>query len=180
MAIFHHFFTFLVTFLVVTTTFMDKTCTERTQTLVTCMVGGTDPFCPSPGTYMAQGGGSKYGYIGGKNRAAMAAALWGKDPTWKPFYAPYHISLHGLTCIWAIFDLSMHIYGAGGVQNMAIWGVKNGYYGRLVTECVNSSGKCLVCHITFLYMTKHHLGPFMPSRGTFMAQGGPKYAYFGG
>ena len=126
------------------------------------------------------GGGPKYGYFGGKNRAAMAAALWGKDPTWKPFYAPYHISLHGLTCIWAIFDLSMHIYGAGGVQNMAIWGVKTGYYGRLVTECVNSSGKCLVCHITSLYMTKHHLGPFMPSRGTFMAQGGSKIRLFWG
>ena len=74
----------------------------------------------------------------------------------------------------------MHIYGAGGVQNMAIWGVKAGYHGRLVTVWVNSSGKCLVCHITSLYMTKHQLGPFMSSRGTFMEQGGPKYGYFGG
>ena len=56
MAIFPHFWTFLVTFGVVTTTFMHITCTERTQTLVTCMVDGTHPFCPSPGTYMAQGG----------------------------------------------------------------------------------------------------------------------------
>ena len=125
-------------------------------------------------------GGPKYGYFGGEYRAVMAGLLWGEDPTWKPFYAPYHISLHGWTCIWAIFDLSMHIYGAGGVQNMAIWGVKAGYHGRLVTVWVNSSGKCLVCHITSLYMTKHQLGPFMSSRGTFMAQGGSKIRLFWG
>ena len=106
MAIFHHFLTFLATFLVVTTTFMDKTCTERTQTLVTCMVGGTDPFCPSPGAYYGTGGGPKYGYFGGENRAVMAGLLWGEDPTWKPIYAPYHILLHGLIYIRVIFDLS--------------------------------------------------------------------------
>ena len=171
MAIFHHFLTFLATFLVVTTTFMDKTCAERTQTLVTCMVGGTDPFCPSPGSYVAQGGVQKMAILGVKTGVLWRAC---KDPTWKLFYAPYHVSLHSWTCIWAIFDLSMHIYGAGGVQNMAIWGVKAGYHGRLVTVWVNSSGKCLVCHITSLYMAKHQLGPFMSSRGTFMAQGGSK------
>ena len=71
MAIFHHFLTFLATFLVITTTFMDKTCTERTQTLVTCMVGGTDPFCPSPGAY--------YGARGVQNMAILGVntrLLW--------------------------------------------------------------------------------------------------------
>ena len=71
MAIFHHFLTFLATFLVVTTTFMDKTCTERTQTLVTCMVGGTDPFCPSAGAY--------YGARGVQNMANLGVntgLLW--------------------------------------------------------------------------------------------------------
>ena len=38
------------------------------------MVDGTDPFCPCPGTFMAQGG-TKYGYFWGKNRAAMAMAM---------------------------------------------------------------------------------------------------------
>ena len=51
-------------------------------------------------------------------------------------YAPYHISLHGLTCARVIFDLSWYLYSAGGLQNMAIWGVKTGYYCRLVTEWV--------------------------------------------
>ena len=42
--------------------------------------------------------------------ASMVGFWWGEDPTWKPFYVPYHISLYGLTCILAILDLSMHIY----------------------------------------------------------------------
>ena len=70
LAMFHHLLTFLA-FLVITTTFMDKTCTERTQTLVTCMVGGTDPFCPSPGAY--------YGARGVQNMAILGVntgLLW--------------------------------------------------------------------------------------------------------
>ena len=85
---------------------------------------------------------------GGKNRAVVAGLLWGEDPAWKPIYAPYHISLHGLTCARVIFYLSWYLYGAGGLQNMAIWGVKTGYYCRLVMEWVKirlihfiSSGK---------------------------------------
>ena len=94
MAIFPHFLTYFITLFVVATTYMQLTSTERTQTLVTCVVGGTDLFCPSPGTFMALGG-PKYGYLGGKNRAVLAGLLWGEDPAWKPIYAPYHISLHG-------------------------------------------------------------------------------------
>ena len=48
------------------------------------------------------------------------------------FGVPYHILIHDKTCIAVIFYLSILIYGAGGVQNMAIWGVETGYYGRLV------------------------------------------------
>ena len=46
------------------------------------------------------------------------------DPTRKPFYAPYHISLHGPICIWAIFDPLWprvgSIYGHFGGKNRAI------------------------------------------------------------
>ena len=63
---------------------------------------------------------------------------------------------------------------------MAIWGVKAGYHGRLVTVWVNSSGKCLVCHITSLYMTKHVLQSFFTSPYSFMALGGSKIWPFGG
>ena len=31
-------------------------------------------------------GGPKYGYFGGKNRAAMAGLLWVEDPAWKPLH----------------------------------------------------------------------------------------------
>ena len=94
MAIFPHFWTFLVTFLVVTTTFMHITSTERTQTLVTCMVGGTDPFCPSPGAY----------------------------------------------------------YGTGGVQNMAILGVKTGLLWRACYGVRTQPGNLFMRHITSYYM----------------------------
>ena len=54
----------------------------------------------------------------------MAGLLWGEDPTRKPFYAPYHISLHGPICIWAIFDPLWprvgSIYGHFGGKNRAI------------------------------------------------------------
>ena len=56
----------------------------------------------------------------------MTGLLWGGDPAWKPIYAPYHISLHGVTCKRVIFDLDRYLYGAGGVQNMAIFVVKTG------------------------------------------------------
>ena len=75
MAIFPYFFTSLATFLVVRTTFMHLSSTERTQTLLTHV-------------------GSRY---------------------------------------WAIFALSGHLYGAGGVQSRAIFESKSDYYGRLVT-----------------------------------------------
>ena len=67
MAIFPHFFTSLVTFLVVRTTFMHLSSAERTQTLLTHVGGG-------------------YG---------------------------------------AIFALSGHLYGAGGVQSGAILASKS-------------------------------------------------------
>ena len=42
------------------------------------------------------------------------------------FSVPYHILIHDKTLLGAIDALSSHLYGAGGVQNMAIWGVKTG------------------------------------------------------
>ena len=68
--------------------------------------------------------GSIYGHFGGKNRAIMTGWLQGNVSAWKLFYAPYHISLYGQTWLRAIFDLSMHPYGTGEVQTMAIMEVK--------------------------------------------------------
>ena len=94
MAIFPHFLTYFITLFVVATTYMQLTSTERTQTLVTCVVGGTDLFCPSPGTFMALGGVQNMAIWGVKTGLLWGGLLWGEDPTRKPFYAPYHISLH--------------------------------------------------------------------------------------
>ena len=92
MAIFHHFLTFLATFLVITTTFMDKTCTERTQTLVTCMVGGTDPFCPSPGAYYGARGVQNMAILGVNTRLLWQACYGGRaappSPPHPPQYPP--------------------------------------------------------------------------------------------
>ena len=62
----------------------------------------------------------------GQNRTTMAGWLPVQEPTWKLFYEPYHTSLHGKTCFTVISALSMHP-GAGGVQNMAIFGSKYTY-----------------------------------------------------
>ena len=56
---------------------------------------------------------------------------------------PYHILVHGKTCITVIFDLSILIYGAGVVQNMAILEVKTGLlwqacWGVRKTDAVDS------------------------------------------
>ena len=83
MAIFPHFLTYFITLFAVATTYMQLTSTERTQTLVTCMVGGTDPFCPSPGTYMAQGGAQNMAILGVK-----IGLLWQASHliTWENIY----------------------------------------------------------------------------------------------
>ena len=44
----------------------------------------------------------------------------------------------------------------GRVQNMAIFGVKSSFYGRLVTEWGIPSGKSLVRHIISEYIAKHY------------------------
>ena len=118
MAIFHHFLTFLV----VTTTFMDKTWTERTQTLVTCMVGGTDPFCPSPGTYMAQGGAQNMVILGVKTGLLWRACYGARTQQGNRFMR--HITSHYMAQY--VFGPFLTHYGPGWVQYMAILGVKIG------------------------------------------------------
>ena len=102
---------------------------------------GMGPFFPSPGTFMAQEG-SKVELSWSQNRTMMAGLLRGEDPFWKLFYEPYHTSLHGKTCFTVISALSMHP-GAGGVQNMAIFGSKYTYYGRVVQGRWVPPGNCL-------------------------------------
>ena len=66
------------------------------------------------------------------------------------FGVPYHILIHDKTCIAVIFYLSILIYGAGGVQNMAIWGVETGYYGRLVIQGRGPRLETYLCAIPHL------------------------------
>ena len=78
------------------------------------MAGGIDPFCQSPGTYLAQGLHG-VGYF-----------------IWKVFSVPYHILLHDKTLRGAIYALSRPPYGSGGVQDITILESKFGYYDGLV------------------------------------------------
>ena len=50
---------------------------------------------------------------------------------WKVFSVSYHILTHSKTLLGAIYALSRHLYSAGGVQNMGIFGSKLDYYGTL-------------------------------------------------
>ena len=85
---------------------------------------------------------------------------------------PYHILVHGKTCITVIFDLSILIYGAGVVQNMAILEVKTGLLWQACWGVRTQPGNLLMRHITSHYMAElnMYLGHFC----TFMVQGGSR------
>ena len=59
-AIFSHFLTFSVTFLVAMTSFMHKTCAERTETFLIHRTIDEVPFLPFPGTYPGVQGSKKW------------------------------------------------------------------------------------------------------------------------
>ena len=77
----------------------------------------------------------------------MKACYGSGHSTRKVSGVPYHTLIHGKTLLGAIYTLLRHLYGAKGVQNMAIFGSKYNYYERLVTGRAIPPGKCLVCHI---------------------------------
>ena len=99
---------------------------------------------------------------------------------WKVFSVPYHILIHDKTLLGAIDALSSHLYGAGGVQNMAIWGVKTGLLWRAHYGSRTQPGNRIMRHITSHYMATDGLGPLLTYPCTFMAQWGQKDGYFGG
>ena len=79
----------------------------------------------------------------------------------------------------AIFALSGHLYGAGGVQSGAILVSKSDYYGRLVTgwgPLLETSLWAISHLITWHNMT---LGYFCPLQAPLWRRNGPKYGYFG-
>ena len=96
------------------------------------------------------------------------------------FGVPYHILIHDKTSIGAIYVLSRHFYGAGGVQKMAILGVKIGVLWRASYGVRTRPGNRFMRHITSHYMAEHVFGPFLTCPCTFMAQGGSKIWPFGG
>ena len=66
----------------------------------------------------------------------------------------------------AIFADSGYLYGAGVVQNMAIFWVKIKPLWWAGSRVGIQPGKCLVCHITPQCMEQLYLGPLLPSPGT--------------
>ena len=65
----------------------------------------------------------------------------------------------------AIFALSGYLYGAGVVQNMAIFGVKIRHLWRAGSRVRIPPGNGFMCHITPQCMEQHYLGPLLPSPG---------------
>ena len=53
----------------------------------------------------------------GQIQATMAGQFQGREPPWKPFYAPYHLLIHGTALLLAIFDHASHTSMAGVGQN---------------------------------------------------------------
>ena len=83
-------------------------------------------FCPLQAPLWRRKG-PKYGYFGGKIQLLWQACYRVGYYIWKVSIAPYHILIHGKTLLRASNALSGHPYGAGRVQNMAIFGSKSNY-----------------------------------------------------
>ena len=66
----------------------------------------------------------------------------------------------------AIFALSGYLYGAGVVQNMAIFGVKIRHLWLASSRVKIPPGNGFMCHITPQCIEQHYLGPLLPSPGT--------------
>ena len=169
MAIFPHFLAFLVTFLVVRTTFMRLTSTERTQRPVT----HTEWWCWTIWTIVKHSSG--VGWV--QNMAIFMAKtflvtflvvrttfmqLTSTERTQRP------VTHTGWRC-WTIWTISKHPSGVGGVQNMAIFWVKMGLLWQAGFQSRNPPGNCFMSHITSHYMAKHVSGPFVPSQCTLIA-----------
>ena len=116
MAIFPHFLAFLVTFLVVRTTFMQLTSTERTQRPVTHAVW----WCWTIWTIVKHSSG--VGWV--QNMAIFMAKTTPRwlgcsrldRPTWKVSSGSYHTTMHGRVCLRVLFSHSRHLSRVAGVQ----------------------------------------------------------------
>ena len=109
MATFHHFLTFSVTFLVAMTSFMHKTCTERTETFLIHRTIDEVPFF-AISRHLSRGPGVQKMAIlwvnpGPKGRGGSRL----DRPTWKVSGAPYHTPIHGRERHGAIFVISRHL-----------------------------------------------------------------------
>ena len=68
----------------------------------------------------------------GQNQVVMAGQFQGREPPWKPFYAPYHLLIHGTAWLWTIFDHPSHTSMPGGGQKSLIFREKSDNCGRPV------------------------------------------------
>ena len=78
----------------------------------------------------------------------------------------------------AIFALSGYLYGAGVVQNMAIFGVKIRHLWLASSRVKIPPGNGFMCHITPQCIEQHYLGPLLPSPGTHPGFQGSKICLF--
>ena len=80
----------------------------------------------------------------------------------------------------AIFALSGYLYGAGVVQNMAIFGVKIRHLWLASSRVKIPPGNGFMCHITPQCMEQYYLVPLLPSPGTHPGFQGSKIWLFWG
>ena len=118
--------------------------------------------------------GPKYDPFAGKNRLLWQASYKVGYFIWKVFSAPYHILIHDKTLLGAIHDLSSHLYGVGGVQNMAILGVKTRLLWRACYGARTQPGNCLCAISHLIIWLNMYLSHFWPVHVHLWRSGGPK------
>ena len=106
----------------------------------------------------------------------MAGWFQGEDPTWKWFYVPYHIPMHGTILCRPTFALSRHLSRVPGVQKRLFLGSKSNQNSRPAPGYAVPLGKCLVCNIIPKYMGEHDLGQLLSPPGTYLGFPGSKSA----
>ena len=79
---------------------------------------------------------------------------------------------------WATYTILRHLYGARGVQNMAIFGSKSKDFGTRVMGWWPHLENVFMSHITSHYMQGITWGCLWPFRAPLWCRKGPKYGYF--
>ena len=164
-AIFLHFWAFLVTLMAVATTILLTLGTGCTKRLLRHMGWWYGTIFALLSHIASAGWGQKWLIFEVKIRSQWQASSRAGNQPGNLFYVPCHLPIHGTAWLWTIFDHPSHISMAGGGQKWLIFRSKSGRNGRLVPGQATNL-ETVLCAIsppnTWVSMTMDHFWPPQP------------------